>query len=54
MVCRQGARASLVLYAPEVTVLCQALEPTAFLVYPELAAIAEDAAAAYTGATNGA
>ena len=36
-----------------IRVLCQAPEPTAFLVHPELAAIAEDAIAAHSSATDG-
>ena len=35
-------------------VFCQALEPTAFLVHPVLAAIAEDVVAAHSSATDGA
>ena len=42
-------------YLPSVIrVLCQELEPTAFLVHPVLAAIAEDAVAAHSSATDGA
>ena len=37
-----------------VRVLCQALELTAFLVHPVLAAIAEDAVAAHSSVTDGA
>ena len=36
-----------------IRVLCQTLEPTAFLVHPVLAAIAEDAVAAHSSATGG-
>ena len=37
-----------------IRILCQALEPTAFLVHPVLAAVAEDAVAAHSSATDGA
>ena len=37
-----------------IRVLCQALEPTAFLVHPVLAAAAEDAIAAHSSVTDGA
>ena len=36
-----------------VRVLCQVLEPTAFLVHPVLASVAEDAVAAHSSATDG-
>ena len=49
----QGACSSLVLSTPVTRVLCQGLEPTAFLVHPVLAAIAEDAVAAHSSATDG-
>ena len=41
-------------YICVIRVLCQALEPTAFLVHPVLAAIAEDAVAAHSSATDSA
>ena len=45
----QEACSSLALCTSIIRVLCQALEPTAFLVHPVLAAIAEDAVAARSG-----
>ena len=50
----QGACSSLALCTSVVRVLCQALEPTAFLVQPVLAAVVEDAVAAHSNATDGA
>ena len=50
----QGACSSLAPCISIIRVLCQALEPTAFLVHPVLAAIAEDAVAANSSATDGA
>ena len=50
----QGACSSLAPCASVVGVFFQALEPTAFLVYPLLAAFAEDAVAAHSSATDGA
>ena len=50
----QGACSSLALCTSIVRVLFQALEPTAFLVHPVLAAIAEDAVAAHFSATDSA
>ena len=50
----QGTCSSLASCTSLVRVLFQALEPTAFLVHPVLAAIAEDAVAAHSSATEGA
>ena len=50
----QGACSSLALCTSVVRVLCQVLEPTAFLMHPVLAAVAEDAVAAHSSATDGA
>ena len=50
----QGACSSLAPCTSIVRVLFQALEPTAFLVHSVLAAIAEDAVAAYSSATDSA
>ena len=50
----QGACSSLAPCTSVVRVPFQALEPTAFLVHPVLAAIAEDAVAAHSSATDGA
>ena len=50
----QGACSSLAPCTSVGGVFCQALEPTAFLVHPVLAAIAEDAVAAHTSATDSA
>ena len=47
----QGACSSLAQCTAVVRVICHALEPTALLVHPVLAAIAEDAVAAYSSAT---
>ena len=49
----QGVCSSLAPCTSVVRVLFQALEPTAFLVHPVLAAIAEDAVAAHSSATGG-
>ena len=49
----QGACSSLAPCTSVIRVLCQALEPTAFLVHPVLAAIAEDAVAAHSSVTDG-
>ena len=54
VVCIQGACSFLALCTSVVRVLCQALEPTAFLVHPVLAAVAEDAVAAHSSGTDGA
>ena len=50
----QGACSSPAPYSFVVRVLCQVLEPNAFLVHPVLAAIAEDAVAAHSSETHGA
>ena len=50
----QGACTSLAPCTSVVRVLCHSLEPTASLVHPVLAAIAEDAVAAHSSATGGA
>ena len=50
----QGTCSSLAPCTSIVRVLFQALEPTAFLVHPVLAAIAEDAVAAHSSATDSA
>ena len=50
----QGACSSLAPCTSVVRVLCQALEPTAFLVHPVLAAVAGDAVASHSSATDGA
>ena len=49
----QGACSSLAPCTSVVRVFFQALEPTALLVHPVLAAIAEDAVAAHSSATGG-
>ena len=49
----QGACSSLAQCTSVIRVLCQALEPIAFLVHPVLGAIAEDAVAAHSSATGG-
>ena len=43
---------SLALCTPVIRVLCQAHEPTAFLMHPVLTAFAEDAVAAHSSATD--
>ena len=48
----QGTCSSLAQCTSVVRVFCQALKPTAFLVHPMLAAIAEDAVAAYSSVTD--
>ena len=50
----QGACSSQALCAPVIRVLCQGLEPTAFIMYPVLAAVSEDAVAAHSSATDSA
>ena len=50
----QGACSSLAACTSVIKVLCQALEPNAFLMHPVLTAFAEDAVAAYSSATNNA
>ena len=54
VVCSPRACTSLAPYTSVVRVLCQAFEPTAFLVHPVLAAIAEDAVAAHSSVTDSA
>ena len=48
----QGACISQALCTSVIRVLCQALDPTAFLVHPVLAAIPEDSVPAHSSATN--
>ena len=48
----QGMCSFLALCTSVIRVLCQVLEPTAFLVHPVLAAIAEDAVAAHSSTTD--
>ena len=48
----QGACSSLALRTSVIRVLCQALDPTAFLVHPVLAAIAEESVPAHSSATD--
>ena len=50
----RGVQNSLAPCTSVVRVFFQTLEPTAFLVHPVLAAIAEDAVAAHSSATDGA
>ena len=49
----QGACSSLAPSTSVIRVLCQVLEPTAVFMHPVLAAIAEDAVAAHSSATDG-
>ena len=49
----QGACSYLAPCTSDTSVLCQMLEPTAFLVHPVLAAVAEDAVAAHCSAIDG-
>ena len=49
----QGACSSLAPCTSVIRVVCQALQPTAFIVHQVRAAVAEDAVAAYTSATDG-
>ena len=53
VVCCPRACSSLAPWTSVIRVLCQVLEPTAFLVHPVLAAIAEDAVAAHSSVTDG-
>ena len=50
----QGACSSLAQCTSVIRVLCQGLESTAFLVHPVLAAVAEDAVAAHSNASDSA
>ena len=54
LVCHPRGCSSLASCTSVIRVLCQALEPTAFFVHPVLAAVAEDAVATHSRATDGA